>query len=381
MTRLILLGLHLFTFACVGPAPLPNEAPPEVMQREAPLEALPDPLNPPPVIGDRASTCDVFGAVTDDRDSDGLPDSLEQALARHFFPDLHQGWESQKQFYGLSTDSWGRATICRGNPNCKLPFLARKVGPLQGQRAGWCAQGQCVELSFGLPYNWDMGDMTVGDPVASASYGGFLGVGQHRGDAEFVSLIVAFTRADDEADGTSWGAGVTFEQARDDVSLWRVVGKFYAAHLCAATGDSSRFRFPGEGVLPGVLPGDGRYFELTRTQVWVSNAKNGSYPSRGACDEGAHGQDDCDGGAWLNRDALLPKLTNIGESYGGVAVGNHGSVCRGFDTALAKPEHPFRTPSSTLDVWGDVNFDTTTSMYNLFHRAELDWGNGVYYCW
>lgn len=191
MPRLI-LALPILTLACAGPMPLPHEeAPAEVvMQSEAALESLPNPMDPPPVIGPAAcadictatsrcdkscgtngtcgtfgvcqscasacttqtacgiaclengqvrqcfsaqkpcktcsaatceesgcagrcmnvptsacsgenctptySRCDAFGAVIDDRDSDGLPDALELALARQLFPDLHLGSESQK---------------------------------------------------------------------------------------------------------------------------------------------------------------------------------------------------------------------------------------------------------------------------------------------
>lgn len=310
------------------------------------------------------SRCDAFGATTGDRDSDGLPDTFESALAAAFFPTVRMGAASQHQFYGQVIDSWGYPTVCGNNPQCKVPFVARRVGPLGGSRAGWCADGQCIELSFSLPYNWDLGD-------------GPVGTGSHRGDAEFVSVLLAYKRADDEADGTDWNSTMTWEIARTDPSVWRIVGRFYAAHLCADLGDSSEFRMSSTYVDP---PGP--------MKVYVSNGKNGSYATPAACDEGAYYQDNCDGQVWIDRASVLNKLTNVGETFGGAVGTNsagqpayHGYVCQGFDTTIALPQYQWSTPTNTIDVWGTTNFDTSTSMYDLFRPYFLDWGRTHYSCW
>jgi hypothetical protein len=268
---------------------------------------------------------------------------------------------SQYQFYGLTTDSWGFPTLCAGNPNCKLPFVVRRVPPLQGARLGWCAEGQCLEILYALPYNWDLGDA--------------FRFTSHRGDAEFVAVLVAFKRADDEPNGLDWGQGRTWEMARTNLGFWRVVGRYYAAHLCSGA-DSSRFEFPRNSL-------DGTHYwyeDGYGTSVWVAEAKNGSYPSAATCDEGGLYFDNCQNGRWLDRNALLPKLVNAGESVGGTPQ-NPGYTCAGFDTTIAKPMFMFSPSTTTLQVWGTENFDTSTSLYNLFHPFELDWGGGRWHCW
>ncbi len=305
--------------------------------------------------------CDGYGAVTGDRDSDGMSEAFELQLAQHFFPSLNMSAASQYQFYGLTTDSWGYSTVCAGNPNCKLPFVVRKVPPLSGDRNGWCADGQCVEILYALTYNWDLGDV--------------FQFTSHRGDAEFVAVLVAFKRADDEPNGIDWGQGMTWDLARNNVNAWRTVGRYYAAHLCSDA-DSSRFVFP-----KATLDGSHFWYEDEQTMaVWVAESKNGSYPSFGTCDEGGYWFDNCENGRWLDRNALIPKLVNVGESYGGTFQ-NPGYVCAGFDTTIAKPMYAFSPSTSTLQAWGTERFDSSTSLYNLFHRFELEWGPARWHCW
>lgn len=307
------------------------------------------------------SRCDAFGATTGDRDADGLTEAFELQLAQKFFPSLNMSAASQHQFYGLTKDSWGYDTVCGSNPNCKLPFVVRRVPPLTGARNGWCADGQCVEILYGLPYNWDLGDA--------------FQFTSHRGDAEFVAVLVAFKRADDEPNGIDWGQGLTWDMARSNVQLWQTVGRYYAAHLCSAA-DSSRFVFPR-----ATLDGSHFWYQDVQTMtVWVAESKNGSYPSFGSCDEGGYYFDNCENGRWLDRSVLTPRLVNAGESVGGTYQ-HPGYTCAGFDTRIAKPTSMWSSPTTTLDMWTTEQFDTSTSFYNLFHRFELEWGDARWHCW
>ncbi|MFT3711886.1 MAG: hypothetical protein QM817_29960 [Archangium sp.] len=289
------------------------------------------------------SQCDASPTMSSDRDADGLTEELEQRLAVRFFPAIHQSADSQHQFYGLNFDTWGTPTLCNGNADCRMPYLVRRVGRLYGARQGWCAENQCLELSYGMPYNWDLGQW----------FGG-----EHRGDAEFVSILITYSSP------TGWAPGwPTWDEAKQDPTKWHIIGMFYAAHLCTDVpyGDSSRFVFPTNV--------DQRFV------VWASNSKNGSYPTFDSCDEGALYQDWCGGGGWVDVSQSIPKLFNVGERD------TSGYVCSGFNRQIALPEYRSSTPRRTIDVWGDVKFDTTTAWKNVFARNFLNWGTAQWHCW
>src|SRR6185369_11158036 len=129
-----------------------------------------------------------------------------------------------------------------GNGNCPEPF-------------------QCVEIRYGIAWNWDLGDDTFGD--------------SHRGDSETYAILVA--RKD--TDGSDWG--VSWSAAQNDASQWRLIKEFMSAHWGSST-DSSSFR------------SQGNFGTTTITRVWCAEGKHAMYPSQSACNSGNIANiDDC----------------------------------------------------------------------------------------
>jgi hypothetical protein len=315
--------------------------------------------------GNTYRRCDAYGASIGDRDTDGLPDALETALARKFFPQMVMTTNDWRHFYGnVAGDPSVGGLYCNGNQECQLPFVVRRVAALGGSKTGWCATNQCAEIIYGLPYNWDLGDTETRFP-------------KHRGDSENVSVLVAHRRADDEADGADWG--VDFATAKSDANAWRIVGIFYAAHKCdnslTVDWDSSRFLWPRDGAT---------YSTTSHPMLFAAERKHASYPNAATCDGGGKWFDYCgNNDVWVDRNVVTNRLVNVGEEYGG-SLSGAGYVCAGFDTTIAMPSSALDSPvSGTYDVWrgGSFGSDKAKPFYNQFKRRVLDWGNDAYTCW
>ncbi len=300
--------------------------------------------------------CDAYGATINDKDSDGLDDDFELRLAKQFFPNVNMPYWSEFQFYGAQSPEM----LCTG-PLCRLPIVVRKAAPLTGSRWGWCATGQCVEIIYGLPYNWDTGDPDAPGSLAHS----------HQGDAEFVATLVAHRRADDEADGADWG--VPASVALSDPSAWRMVAGFWAAHYGAgsfagADVDSSRYVFPRTG---------GTYSGTKLMNVYVAEGKHASYPTSSECDNGGWlNSDSCAGGRFLDRALLQSRLVNVGDEHGDLT--RPGWVCAGFERHIAAPASTAADAPVTVpphDVWSGAQFDSTTTWFGVLHRSSRNWGN------
>jgi hypothetical protein len=299
--------------------------------------------------------CDAITTPLGDADSDAMPDSLEDALARRFLPNIYLSGS-----YG-NNDQQSYAIGCAGDPLCRMPYVVRKVGPLRGARTGWCAQGQCAEIIYGLPYNWDLGKW---------------GIGEHRGDSEHIAVLVAYRRADDEPDGHDWGT--TWSVAQGDASVWRQVAFFWGAHTCDHTDgidwDSSRF------VWPYI---NGTYSQVGLKNDYVSTNKHANYQSLGECEDGADLMDSCPT-PHLVRSSVLARLFNAGDRYVGT-YGQYNFACLGFPHTLAYPgassdDPPLESPA--YDLWGTASFGAAHSQpFSLWmSRGAIDWGNESYAC-
>ncbi len=266
----------------------------------------------------------------DDGDKDGLGDGLELALAQEFFPVLnlhcntYEGLAAgdRRQLYGLTVPGFTNSA------NGRIPFTAHPYNPGNGN----CAEPfQCIEIRYGIAWNWDLGD---DNPISG---------GAHRGDSETYAVLVA--RKD--TDGADWGA--TWNVAQNDVGQWRLIKEFMSAHW-TATGDSSSFR------------SHGNLGTTALQRVWCAEGKHAMYPTQNACNNGGFADaDDCGD----NRCDIT------GEVF--LKVQNTGEVSRAIDPFLLYPG-PARTsaPSGTYDVWSGAGFGASTAYRSNFTRA-LGW--------
>ena len=168
-------------------------------------------------------------AAAQDGDSDGLPDSLELSLAQYYFPilNLHCGsfdglnQADPRQLYGLTVPGYTNSS------NGRIPFIAHPYSPGDGYN---CTEAmQCIEIRYGIAWNWDLGDDTFG--------------GAHRGDSETYAILVA--RKD--TDGADWG-----------VSWWRsrFAGRTWKASPRSGwrpSGARRRFRSTSRSALNGSM--------------------------------------------------------------------------------------------------------------------------------
>jgi hypothetical protein len=263
-----------------------------------------------------------------DADQDGLPDSLESQLAEKFFPTLNLTCEEYeglakgdlRQLYGLTVP--GYADSSQGS----IPFVAHPYNPGNGN----CAElYQCIEIRYGIAWNWDLGDDTFG--------------GAHRGDSETYAVLIA--RKD--TDGSDWGT--TWTAAQFDPSQWRLIKEFMSAHWLESH-DYSSFRSQGNAGT------------AAPQRVWCAEGKHAMYPTQDACNSGNVADIDdcsdlrCDIGPEVSR-----KLQNVGEPSAPLSPyilfpGSSRSV----------------SPSGTYDVWSGSLFGAATSYRtNLTH--VLSW--------
>lgn len=263
-----------------------------------------------------------------DGDQDGLPDSLELALAQHFFPILnlhcntYEGLAAgdRRQLYGLSVPGYTNSS------NGRIPFVARPYKPGNGN----CAEtNQCIEIRYGIAWNWDLGDDAFGQ--------------SHRGDSETYAILVA--RKD--TDGADWG--VSWQVAQNNVNQWRLIKEFMSAHW-GATGDSSSYR------------SHGNFGASSYQRVWCAEGKHAMYPSQNACNNGGPADvDDCGDNRCDIVTEVFLKTQNIGEPS------------LPLDPYIPYPGASKTTPpSGTYNVWSGAPFADSTDYRSHLTRA-LSW--------
>ena len=111
----------------------------------------------------------VFRDTAGDGDLDGIPDSLELALAQQFFPilNLHCGtyegleFADRRQLYGLAVPGYSDSS------NGRLPFVAHPYLP--GGRADCAESYQCIEVRYGIAWNWDLGTTSSAAPITATA--------------------------------------------------------------------------------------------------------------------------------------------------------------------------------------------------------------------
>lgn len=115
-----------------------------------------------------------------------------------------------RQLCGLTVPGYTNSS------NGRIPFIAHPYSPGDGYN---CTEAmQCIEIRYGIAFNWDLGDDIFGQ--------------EHRGDSEMYDILVA--RRD--TDGNDWG--VDWSVAQNDASKWRLIGEYMTAHW-NTIGDSS----------------------------------------------------------------------------------------------------------------------------------------------
>ncbi len=267
-------------------------------------------------------------AAAQDGDGDGVPDSLELSLAQHFFPilNLHCGtyegmaYADRRQLYGLPVSGYTNSS------NGRIPFVVHPYNPGNGN----CAEAyQCLEIRYGIAWNWDLGDDTFG--------------GSHRGDSETYALLVA--RRD--TDGFDWG--VSWSVAQNDVTQWRLMKEFMSAHW-GGTGDSSSYR------------SHGNLGTTSYQRVWCSEGKHGMYPTQSACNNGGYADaDDCSDNRCDIVTEVFQKVQNAGEPSAWL---NPYIVYPASSKSLA--------PSGSYNVWSGSSFGSSTN-YRANLTAPLSW--------
>jgi len=264
-----------------------------------------------------------------DLDFDGVPDSLELALAQKFFPVLnlhcntYEGlaFGDRRQLYGLTVSGYSNSS------NGRIPFVAHPYNPGTGID---CPEPfQCLEIRYGIAWNWDLGDDTFG--------------GAHRGDSETYAILVARKDTDGTEWGTSWGA------AQNDANPWRLIKEFMSAHW-TDTGDSSSFRSHGNNGT------------TVLQRVWCAEGKHAMYPSQNACNNGGFADaDDCGDNRCDIVTEVFLKVQNAGEP-----------------NAWLNPFIPYPgsaktvSPSGSYNVWGGATFGSATD-YRSHLTRPLAW--------
>lgn len=261
-----------------------------------------------------------------DGDGDGIPDSLELALAQRFFPtlNLHCGtfeglaYGDRRQLYGLSVPGYPDSS------NGRLPFVAYPYNPNNGVD---CTEPfQCIEIRYGIAWNWDLGDDVF--PTFD-----------HRGDSEMYSVLVA--RKD--TDGADWG--VDWATAQNDPNQWRLIKEDMSAHGGAS------FRSQGNyGITSG-------------QRVWCSEGKHAMYATQGDCNGGGYlGSDDCsDNRCDITTEAQ--KLQNVGQWWAPLQY------------SIPYPSASSTTsPSGTYDVWSGAVFGSSDATdYKTHFTDPITW--------
>jgi hypothetical protein len=267
-----------------------------------------------------------------DWDQDYIDDGFEQTLAIKYFPNMnmhcgsYEGTShgSQGQFYGTNV---GYAT------SGKLPFTAHIYYDPLLQPCN--TSGRCIEVRFGMAYNWDLGDDTWG--------------GAHRGDSEIVSILLRTESA--------WGT------AKSNANVWYAWKIYRSAHACGE-GDSSSFQTWNSFSVPN---------------VWVSEGKNANYTSQSSCNNGGVASiDDCgDNRCWINRSHATSKLQNVFE-FSSSSFIHRAAFTSGYMGPFQADIIPYpgasktTRPSGQYYVWSNNAFGSAGSYCKHLSRF-LDW--------
>ena len=292
-------------------------------------------------------------AMTGDADMDTLPDALEDALARQFYPDLNVHGGPFEGYAGGSRDQYyGADGLCGGivrltGPHCgengaDLPYVVQRVGPLAN---GWCENRECIEIVYGLPYASDLGN----------DFGG----GAHRGDTEMYAVLLAYKKPLQGYVGPEFGTTTSFAVARTDAKYWAKLEEYAAAHRGDAS-DSSTLRAnkPRAGG-PEFLP----------TYLWVAEGKQGTYFSQSACNSGnAFWSDDCsDHRVKLKRETGVERLRNAGD------LACHPPEA--FDTTIPSPGPRVGVcgVADAYDVWSGEKYEGGAAFKQILSPFAVDW--------
>jgi hypothetical protein len=315
-----------------------------------------------------------FGAMAD-ADLDSVPDALELELARRYFPTLRLRTSS---INGSPQGDWGQLYSGGAFPTGDWQFVVRPVTAWADYtQMIWnrdtdqydtigsehrCDPGQCLEIVYIIPYNWDLGDT--------------LSVGSHRGDAELYAVLVARKDPAVRVDGVSvpprWD--VPWEIARNDPGAWRGHSELASAHMCA-TADSSVYRFNHIRPETGVV-----------TRLWVAEGKHANYFSQAACDAGACKLGVC----WDNCDQNDFDMVFNQQFTGAGPLRNAGEeACHAhptFDTFTPAPGlSPTQAPGGAYDVWSGLPFgsDVEGRGTALLRAGTMLWWkkDKPYVCW
>jgi len=332
-------------------------------------------------------TCEAWAGTTGDRDLDQVPDALELALARRFFPGLNMrvplppagctgpypyadacnyfNDDSYGQFYGttLSYEFGGGATF--------LPFAVR---PYQDATPECSEDFECLEIAYTLLYNNDYVD---------------TGDSGHRGDSESVAVLVSRNVSNPRRIlyfSHPWA------EARLDVNDWAFIKVNAAAHMCA--GGQPTFYddldghvytriplFPGPG---STLASD--YEPMGSTPyaglpLWVAEFKNATYFSQHRCNTGNGYLDDCSTDRrWLTLDqqgAAQDDLVNAGES------GCHANFTPSVQGPSLHPPlmGPYSAyPSGPYPIWSTAQFGQSSPLFHKLKEGTYKWDVYDYAC-
>lgn len=269
-----------------------------------------------------------------DLDADCIPEALELALAKKFFPNA---WVVDRiadisTFYGTAE---GSLALDGGT----IPFV---VQPIKGSH-GRCGEfNQCLEIKYGMPFSWDCG-------VYPAN-GACDGTDLHRGDSEFYAVLVA-RKTPNNSLMNPWG--VDWETAKNDPSDWYLVEDRTSAH---------------EGTITE-FTGYGWYWKRSEpAEIYLAWGKHGGYHTDHACDN--HGipffKDFCARNYRLRDYIDLSRLQNVGNPD------SHD----GFDTTIGRPTEYLNLidTNNPYDVWSDEHFGSdNASPFKGKFAADLRW--------
>jgi hypothetical protein len=273
-----------------------------------------------------------------DVDCDGVPDALEKALARKFFPNItnSRGFDWW-QFYGnLKCD------------DCRVPYSVDFYKNTSGRAPGYCTEDyQCLALRIGLAYEKDDGKD---------------GLYSHNGDSEYVSFLLQRSAAG-KTGGSPWST------AKFDENAWGIVSVAYEHH-----GD--RLYSSGLAKRGDIGP---------RNPIWMysSESKHASYMTRYECDRQclpdpfvclAH--DNC--WEWA---CTAPNFRHLGTLDRLLNIGRPGTPVDGST---------FRFPVANIDfcpsdqppyeVWSPGSYFGGASDYDSKFRRYDDWATFIDCC-
>lgn len=332
-------------------------------------------------------SCEAWASTTTDRDLDQVPDALEHALARRFFPRLNMRYplapggctgdypydescgyfnqDSYGQFYGntLSYEFGGGATY--------LPYAVR---PYKDATPECDEDFECLEIVYTLLYNYDYGD-TFG--------------GSHDGDSESVAVLVSRNGANPRRN-LYWSH--PWSEARLTDTHWGLIKVNAAKHMCA--GGAPTFYDDIEGRIYTRLPinpGGGTYLvsdykplgstPFAGLPLWVAEFKNATYFTQYRCNVGNSYLDDCTTDRrWLSaaeHAAAQAALVNAGESG---CHANFTSHIQGpsWYAPLSGPNGGYSAP---YPIWSSGRFGQSSPLSHKLKAGTFQWDEFDYVCY